>query len=167
MTGRLQKDEWVELYKNGGAGRLAGACGSCETDCGACNVERSANHMRRAGDWPEITDPAAIVADTVEQWLNGEPPTVTRAQDILAAAAGHMQARAATYDSQDGERSMGDTVTAFNAITGRALTESEGWLMMALLKMVRSQQRDEPHRDSLEDLVAYGALFAESRIAGR
>lgn len=148
-------------------GRLAGACGSCETDCGACNVERSANHMRRAGDWPEITDPAAIVADTVEQWLNGEPPTVTRAQDILTAAAGHMQARAATYDSQDGERSMGDTIAAFNAITGRTLAESEGWLMMALLKMVRSQQRDEPHRDSLEDLVAYGALFAEARLGGR
>jgi hypothetical protein len=86
---------------------------------------------------------------------------------LLDQAAKHMRDRAATYDKPEGERSMGKTVEAFNAITGRDLTESEGWLMMALLKMVRSQQRKEPHADSVEDLVAYSALFGEARLGGK
>jgi len=92
-----------------------------------------------------------------------DPPT---APMILAAAAQHMQARAAAYDKPEGERSMGKTVEAFNVVTGRDLRESEGWLLMALLKMVRSEQRKTPHRDSLEDLTAYSALMAEARLAG-
>lgn len=47
------------------------------------------------------------------------------------------------------------------------LRESEGWLLMSLLKMVRSETRVEPHRDSLEDNIAYGGLYAEARLAGR
>ena len=31
----------------------------------------------------------------------------------------------ATYDKPDGERSMGKTVAAFNAVTGRDLSEAE------------------------------------------
>lgn len=89
------------------------------------------------------------------------------APDLLDAAAGHMRDRAATYDKPEGERSMGKTVEAFNAITGRDLRESEGWLLLALLKMVRSEQREAPHRDSLEDLIAYSALFGEARVGGR
>ncbi len=90
----------------------------------------------------------------------------TVAIDLLEAAAGHMKDRAATYDSPEGERSMGKTVTAFNAITGRDLRESEGWLLMAVLKMVRSEQRSMPHRDSVEDLIAYAALYGEARMGG-
>lgn len=83
-----------------------------------------------------------------------------------------MRDRAATYDKPGGERSMGRTVEAFNAITGRtgdfAISESEGWLLMQILKDVRDRQRvGDPHRDSLEDCIAYAALKAESRIAGR
>lgn len=91
---------------------------------------------------------------------------MTRALNLLQAAAEHMADRAANYDKPQGERSMAATVKAFNAITGRDLTEAEGWLLMALLKMVRSQQRAEPHRDSVEDLVAYAALFGEARLGG-
>lgn len=86
---------------------------------------------------------------------------------LLDQAAKHMRDRAETYDKPEGERSMAATVEAFNAITGRDLDESEGWLLMAVLKMVRSQQRREPHRDSVEDLVAYSALFGEARLGGR
>lgn len=64
---------------------------------------------------------------------------------------------------------MGRTVQAFNTITGRegerALTESEGWLLMQILKDVRDRQRSTPHRDSLEDGIAYSALKAEARLA--
>lgn len=91
----------------------------------------------------------------------------TQAPDLLDAAAKHMRDRAATYDKPEGERSMGKTVEAFNTITGRDLRESEGWLLMALLKMVRSEQRQQPHEDSIEDLVAYSALFGEARLGGK
>lgn len=72
------------------------------------------------------------------------------AHDILQAAAGHMRDRAATYDKPEGERSMGATVAAFRAVTGVGLTETQGWLFMALLKAVRSQQ-GAYRADSFED----------------
>lgn len=84
---------------------------------------------------------------------------------LLDKAAGHMRDRAATYDQPEGERSMARTVAAFNAITGRDLKESEGWLLLQLLKDVRDRQRPAAHRDSLEDCIAYAALKAEARLA--
>lgn len=94
-------------------------------------------------------------------------PKMNTAPALLDKAALHMRNRAATYDKPEGERSMGKTVEAFNAITGRDLRESEGWLLLALLKMVRSEQRDAPHRDSVEDLIAYSALFGEARMGNK
>lgn len=88
----------------------------------------------------------------------------TTAQQLLNKAASHMQKRADTYDKPEGERSMAATVAAFNIITGRDLTESEGWLLMQVLKDVRDRQRAEPHQDSLEDGIAYSALKAEARL---
>ena len=88
-----------------------------------------------------------------------------KAIDMLNAAAGHMKQRAGTYDQPDGERSMRRTVAALNAVKGReVLTESDGWLLMELLKLARDQSRDTPHQDSLEDAVAYAALYGESRM---
>lgn len=75
-----------------------------------------------------------------------------------------MQDRAATYDKPEGERSMQRTVDAFNIITGRDLTASEGWLLLQILKDVRDRQRSLPHTDSLEDCIAYAALKAEARL---
>lgn len=82
------------------------------------------------------------------------------AKEILQKAASHMENRAATYDKPDGERSMGKTVAAFNAITGHALTEEQGWLLMGLLKMARSQQ-GAFKIDNYEDESAYAALRGE------
>ena len=98
------------------------------------------------------------------------PPDVevplAEAPELLGRAARHMHDRASTYDKPEGERSMGRAVQAFNAITGHSLTEAEGWLFMAMLKAVRSETRVEPHQDSLEDLIAYAALYAEARSKG-
>ena len=85
------------------------------------------------------------------------------ATDILSKAAGHMADRAATYDKPEGERSMGRAVEAFNAITGRDLSESEGWLLLQVLKSVRLFTRPGYHADSAEDGVAYAALVAEAK----
>lgn len=86
------------------------------------------------------------------------------AHDILKAAAGHMSDRAATYDRPSGERSMGATVEAFKAVSGIGLTEGQGWLFMALLKAVRSQQ-GAYRADSYEDGAAYFALAGEAAHA--
>lgn len=86
-----------------------------------------------------------------------------KAQDFLAAAQSHMADRAKTYDRPTGERSMARTVAAFNEITGHSLSESDGWMMMMLLKAVRLTQRATYHADSAEDLVAYAALLGEAR----
>lgn len=91
----------------------------------------------------------------------------TSAPQMLERAYNHMADRAATYDKPEGERSMGKTIEAFNAVTGQQLSESEGWLLMSLLKMVRDRQRPSPHQDSCEDLVAYSALYGEARLGGR
>jgi hypothetical protein len=85
------------------------------------------------------------------------------AWEILEAAGSHMRDRAATYDSPAGERSMGSTVAMFNTLVGQDMTEEQGWLFMALLKMVRSQQGDFKS-DNFEDLCAYGALAAEEAV---
>ena len=101
------------------------------------------------------------IKDTTDPWGEG---IKTTAPQLLNKAATIMEARAATYDKPEGERSMAATVTAFNAITGHHLTEAHGWLLMALLKMVRDNQRQAPHVDSCEDLVAYASLYGEARL---
>lgn len=105
-------------------------------------------------------------AADIVAWRLVEP--TLDAPSILDMAAKHMRDRAATYDKPEGERSMAATVQAFNTITARtgdrALSESEGWLLMQVLKDVRDRQRASPHRDSLEDCTAYSALKAEARL---
>ncbi|MBK6587969.1 MAG: hypothetical protein IPG22_06600 [Acidobacteria bacterium] len=88
------------------------------------------------------------------------------APNILFRAAEIMEERGKQYDSEGGERSMGRTVAAFNVITGNALKESDGWLLLQLLKDVRDRQTEAAHPDSLEDCVAYAALKAEARLQG-
>lgn len=85
------------------------------------------------------------------------------APEFCERAAELMRERGKQYDKPEGERSMARTVAAFNAVTGRDLSESEGWLLMLLLKQVRQwQQPAKYHADSAEDAVAYSALLAES-----
>lgn len=86
-----------------------------------------------------------------------------KATDFLQAAIDTQAERGKEYDSPEGERSMGRTVTAFNAITGRDLTEAEGWLLLQVLKDVRQWQNPERyHHDSALDGVAYASLKAEA-----
>lgn len=85
-----------------------------------------------------------------------------KANDFLQAALDTLQRRGQTYDADSGERSMGACVTAFNAITGCALTEAEGYLFLQILKDVRQWQKDAYHEDSAIDCVAYAALKGEA-----
>jgi len=90
-----------------------------------------------------------------------------KATEFLQAAIDTQAERGKQYDSPEGERSMGRTVQAFNAITGRDLTEAEGWLLLQTLKDVRQWQNpDKYHHDSALDGVAYASLKAEALSAG-
>lgn len=84
------------------------------------------------------------------------------AGDIADAALQHVRDRAVTYDQANGERSAGKTATAFNAITGKDLTEADVWLLLQLLKDVRQWSKEAYHQDSAEDCIAYAALKAEA-----
>lgn len=89
------------------------------------------------------------------------------APDLLEAAAGHMRDRAATYDKPEGERSMAQTVAIFNLHHGTELTEAQGWHFMQILKDVRLFTNvNKPHRDSVDDCIAYAALKGEAILKG-
>ena len=86
-----------------------------------------------------------------------------KAEQFLRNGADVLAERGKEYDKPEGERSMARTVAAFNAITGKDLTEAEGWAFMALLKMVRQWQNPgRYHEDSAIDGVNYSALMAEA-----
>lgn len=88
-----------------------------------------------------------------------------KAAEMLGRAAALLHERGQNYDKPQGERSMGRTVAAFNAITGRDLSEAEGWLFMQQLKQVRLFTRSGYHIDSAEDNIAYAALMAEAKAS--
>lgn len=86
-----------------------------------------------------------------------------KSTEFLQSAIDVQKERGEQYDKPSGERSMGATVRAFNAITGHMLEESDGWMLMGLLKLVRQAQNPEKyHHDSALDFVAYASLYAEA-----
>lgn len=98
--------------------------------------------------------------------INNSDPT--DAQQFLLRAAELQQERGKQYDGANNkERSMGKTIVAFNAITGKNISESEGWLLLQLLKDVRQWTKKEYHADSAEDCIAYAALKAEALANGK
>lgn len=92
--------------------------------------------------------------------------TTPTAIDLLNQAGAIQAERAREYEQAGGERSTAKIVAAFNAITGRDLRESEGWLFLQLLKMVRSEAGGI-HSDSVLDSVSYASLYGEARLAGK
>lgn len=94
--------------------------------------------------------------------LTGKPASRSiHAPRFLESAAQHMKDRAEQRDSGTGERSMDKTVAAFNTIYNHELTTEEGWMFMALLKMVRASNGVFVG-DDYEDGAAYFALAGET-----
>lgn len=90
---------------------------------------------------------------------------VNSAPALLNEAAEIMEERGKQYDQKNGERSMAQTVKAFNAITGHNLSEADGWEFMLILKQVRLfSVRGKTHADSVKDSVAYTALLGEAAM---
>jgi len=92
----------------------------------------------------------------------------TTAPEFLQSALSTLTQRGQDYDKPEGERSAAAVAVAFNAITGRNLTEAEVWLVLQLVKDVRQWQNPERyHADSALDCVAYAALKAEALAGGK
>ena len=89
-----------------------------------------------------------------------EIPTKINAADILQQAKDCLVNRASERDKEQ-ERSMKSCVEAFNALTGKSLTETEGWIFMTVLKLARSQGGSFK-LDDYVDMAAYAALAGES-----
>lgn len=85
-----------------------------------------------------------------------------KAPEILKQAAKHIEDRAAARDQPEGERSMGKTVEAFNAVTGHRLSERDGWVFMQILKLARACNTPAGLPDDYEDAAAYSALAGEA-----
>jgi len=100
--------------------------------------------------------------DRINEQAIKESAALDRTADrYLQAAADEMADRAASRDTQDGERSMARAVSAFNALYDQALTVTEGWQFMSLLKKARGAQGASREDDYIDD-IAYSALAAES-----
>ena len=79
---------------------------------------------------------------------------------ILRDAAATIGHRAQQRDTV-AERSMARIVAGFNDLTGHDLTEEEGWLFMAVLKLARAGNGRAYQRDDYVDAAAYIGLLAE------
>lgn len=107
---------------------------------------------------PMEAQPSNTCAFTPADQPSTAPELLNRAAQLLAE-------RGKQYDKSGEERSAAAIVAAFNIITKRDLTPGEGWLFMVLLKAVRFYSNTEtPHRDSLEDMIAFAALHAEEYL---
>jgi hypothetical protein len=88
---------------------------------------------------------------------------INSASELLKRGAEALGDRAESRDNP-GERSMGRTVGAFNALTGHCLTEEEGWAFMVCLKEARALGGSKKIEDDYVDGAAYFALQGESAL---
>lgn len=94
--------------------------------------------------------------------------TVTEgaAPALLNEAARILESRGQERDKEQGERTIPQLVTVFNALTGHNLSNEDGWTFMLLLKLVR--MRGGVHKDDdYLDAIGYSALLAEEAIRNR
>lgn len=98
------------------------------------------------------------MSDDLRQGRGQAAPSL--ACSILTEAADIIHERANQRDTLQ-ERSMARCVAGFNGLTGHELTEEQGWLFMAVLKMARAQNGRTVCRDDYVDGAAYIALAGE------
>lgn len=154
---------------NSQAREFAIETGTCSdgTPCGKRSIEHFGDDgfCAQCPNMPEDESEWALL----DKRLNGRRDTGDVFADkhsapwFLERGLLHMSDRAVTYDTPGGERSMNATVAAYKAVTGddRLTKESQGWLFMVLLKLVRSQQ-GEFKADNFEDAAAYCGLMGEA-----
>lgn len=85
------------------------------------------------------------------------------AQSLLSEAFDLLIERGKLRDNGQ-ERSMEAIVKAFNIIRCKDLSETDGWVFMEVLKLVRQGNSNDQCEDSFKDLITYAALAAESAL---
>lgn len=130
-------------------------------------LDAAAKHMRdRAAtyDKPEGERSMAATVDAfnIITGRSGDEPLL-RLQSLFSALRINLQSNCPLDRDVLIER-MQTAEHFLGLLSAPALSESEGWLLMQVLKDVRDRQRAAPHRDSLEDCTAYSALKAEARL---
>lgn len=88
---------------------------------------------------------------------------MTPAHELVTRGAKVLEERAKEYDQPGGERSAGKVAAMWSAATGKAMTESEAWLFLVLLKATRLAAAPGPHDDSATDGACYFGLMGESK----
>lgn len=129
------------------------------------DIQRAADNVK----WESVFGLRDIIdaARKVGVEIKFESVAPTTAPAFLQSALQTLTQRGKDYDKPDGERSAASVSVAFNAITGRNLTEAEVWLILQLVKDVRQWQNPgRYHADSALDCVAYAALKAEALAKG-
>lgn len=109
-------------------------------------------------------DPRDVSFSPLDKQVGGNHYRDNSAPGFLREAISVMEQRGQQYDTEGGERSFTAAADTFNAITGYEITAADVALVQVCIKLVRSQSRAEPHRDSLLDAVAYMALHGEERM---
>lgn len=109
-------------------------------------------------------DPRDVSFNPLDRQVGGNHYRDNSAPGFLREAISVMEQRGQQYDTEGGERSFEAAADTFNAITGYEITAADVALVQVCIKLVRSQSREEPHRDSLLDAVAYMALHGEERM---
>jgi hypothetical protein len=82
------------------------------------------------------------------------------AHGFLDEASETMKQRAALRDAASGERTAAKIAEVFNAISGKDLSEADIWMILIVLKIVRSRN-GKYNRDDFVDMAAYAALLGE------
>lgn len=120
---------------------------------------------RLALEWSRAVEKVIGVPDDLQGLdvtaLQAACPKATLAPSLLIDAADAIENRASQRDKPGGERSMRTAVATFNALTGQQISEREGWVFMAILKLARAQGGKHT-RDDYVDGAAYLALACES-----
>lgn len=167
-----QWSEWIPVYRESDMPRDKGVVGEWEGDDGRISSEiklwkvryksdrRTVIAFRYKKEQPESgTSEPDEEAEIQEHYESLTKQGKSRTADtFLLDAVNLLNERGKQYDQPDGERSMERAVNAMNEITGRDLTEAEGWLLMSLVERVRQYSANGYHKDSAEDAVTYGAL---------
>lgn len=99
---------------------------------------------------------------TLRMSMTQHQKLLMKAPELLRESAELIESRAAERDV-DEERSMCRAIAAFNTLTGNDLAETEGWLLLAVLKLARATAgKFQP--DDLKDCAAYVALALECQL---
>ena len=148
---RLEYQTWSEVISTGHT-------------CRECRVEFDGGIMLKAGNEYVCYDCACPAPEIFEAPDQGIDSTKTAtAESVLQIATATLYERGRHYAS-DSERNMRLVVELYNRLTGRALSVSDGWHFMLVLKMVRAMQDPEFKLDHYVDLAGYAALAAEEGL---